>query len=412
MSRLSYRQLIRQERDFRKLWLGDVSSFIGDWFNLIAIIASVQAITDSKLAISGVIVAKTLPNFLMIPIAGPLVDRFDRRRLLLVCDFARALCVLGLIASHLAESLAGLLAFTFVMICFTGIAFPAKKSVLPMVVPREHIGIANALLGGTWSIMLAFGSALGGISVQYLGITASFAIDGVTFLISAMFFFGLPKLIPPAAEAGEGARLIDALRYLRRAPQVLALTCIKPFGSVPNAVVLVVIPLYGTIVFPGQGGPLYMGALYAARGAGAAFGSLALRVVFGDHPRTARRLIAAGYVLILGALTIVAQADAFWLAAFGFFLSALGSGGNWVFSGTLLQLEADPRYHGRVFSLEFGVTTMILAGGGMLVGLAMDYLDVSVAGVTQWWALLAIPGLLFWAGTLMVMRSGKWGIDR
>jgi len=259
MSKLGYRQLLREERDLRNLWLGDVSSFLGDWFNLIAIFTSVQAITDSKLAVASVVVAKTLPNFLMVPIAGPIVDRFERRRLLILCDLVRAACVIGLIASHHAHSVPGLLGFTFAMICFTGIAFPAKKAALPMVVSRDRLGIANAILGGTWSIMLAFGAALGGVAVQYLGVTPAFAIDGGTFLLSASFFARLPTLRPPAAEAGHSTQFIAAWRYLRRTPRVMALTCIKPFQAVPNSIVLVVIPLYATVVFPGQSGALYMG---------------------------------------------------------------------------------------------------------------------------------------------------------
>jgi MFS family permease len=404
MSSVGYRQLLREQRDFRRLWFGDIASFLGDWFNLIAIYTSVQAITSSPLAVAAVVVTKTLPNFFMIPIAGPLVDRFDRRKLLLTCDFARAACVLGLIASHRAGSLLGLYGCTLLMIVFTAIAFPAKKAALPMLVPRERISAANALAGGTWSIMLAIGAALGGAAVHYLGVTASFGIDAVSFLVSAMFFARLPSLIPPAGESGGDARFIDAIRYLRRTPYVQALTCIKPFGSFANSVVLAVIPVYAATVFPGESGPLYMGALYMSRGAGAAVGSLVLRIVFGDSPRALRRLIASGYLMMFAGLSLAAQSGVFWLIAAGFFLSAVGSGGNWVVSGTLLQLEADKSYHGRIFSLEFGVTTLVLAGGSVLVGFVQDHWGVSASEVTQWWAMLTLPPAMFWIGTLVVMR--------
>jgi MFS family permease len=380
----SYRRLLREQRDYRRLWLGDLASFLGDWFNLIAIYTSVQAITDSRLAIAAVVAAKTLPSFLMVPIAGPIVDRFDRRKLLLASDVARAMCVIGLIVSHHARSLVGLYAFSFAMVTFTGVAFPTKKAAMPMLVPRERIGIANALMGGTWSVMLAFGAALGGLAVQYLGVTASFVIDAATYLVSAAFFWGLPALTPPARATAERTGFADGIRYLRRTPYVLALAGVKPFMCVATSVA-VVIPLYGTVVFPLQSGPLYVGILYAVRGAGAAVGSLAVPAIFGQEPRHLRRLIVVGYVLIFLALTLVARAESYWVAALGFFLAAIGSGMNWVLSGTLLQLEADPAFHGRVFSLEFGVTMLVLAGGGLLVGLAQD-------------------SLFFWIGTLAVLR--------
>ena len=62
-----------------------------------------------------------------------------------------------------------------------------------------------------------------------------------------------------------------------------------------------------------------------------------------------------------------------------------------------------------MFALEFGVTTMILAGGGLLVGVALDYFAVSIPGVTQWWALLAAPALVFWLATLAITRFARGG---
>jgi MFS family permease len=403
MKPIGYRRLLADNVAFRRLWLGDVVSFLGDWFNLIALYTSVQSITSTPLAIALVVAVKTVPNFVMIPFAGPIIDRFERRRLLLATDVVRAVCVAGLIGSHAARSLAGLYGFTFAMVCCTGIAFPAKKSVLPMLVAREHVGVANALIGGTWSTMLALGAALGGISVQWLGVTASLVIDGASFLVSAGFFWGLPTLRPPAATEGQSQGFIDGIRYLRRESYVPAVTFVKPLMSLANSVVLATVPLYGGGLFPGRSGPLWVGALYAARGAGATVGSLGLRVLFGDQPRTLRRLILVGYALLFAGLTLMAQASAYSVVAVGVFLSALGSGGNWVFSGTLLQLEADPAFHGRIFSLEFGVTTLALAAGSVLVGVIGDW-GVPVPEITQWWAYLAVPPFLFWLAVLVVMR--------
>ncbi len=402
MDKVGYRQLLRENPDFRRLWFGDISSFFGDWFNLIALYTSVQGISSTSLAIGMVVAAKTVPNFLVIPVAGPIVDRFDRRRLLIVADLIRAVLVLGLIASHHAGSLIGLYACTVAMVTCTGVAFPAKKSALPMLVPARLVGAANALSGGTWSIMLAFGAALGGVAVHYVGITASFGIDAVSFLVSASFFARLPALPAPAAEAGASTTFADGLRYLRRTPYVAALACLKPMMSFPNSVVLVAIPLYAA-AFGGSDAPLYLGILYAVRGAGAATGSLGMRMVFGDDPRVLRRLILFGYACVFGALTLVAHASAFWMAALGFYFAALGSGGNWVYSGTLLQLDADRSYHGRIFSLEFGVSTLVLGGGGPLVGLVNDA-GMPMPDVTQLWAAMALPPALLWLAVLVTMR--------
>lgn len=90
-----YLQLIRQNANFRNLWLGQVISLMGDWFNLIASASLVAHLTQSGLAVGGLFVARMLAQFFMGPFGGALADRFDRKRLLVVTDFARAVIVLG-----------------------------------------------------------------------------------------------------------------------------------------------------------------------------------------------------------------------------------------------------------------------------------------------------------------------------
>ena len=93
-------ELIRTNANFRRLWLGDVASHLGDWFNTIALFTAVERLSGSTQAVVGVFVAKMLPIVAMTPVAGPLIDRFDRRRLLVITDIARAVCALGLIAAY------------------------------------------------------------------------------------------------------------------------------------------------------------------------------------------------------------------------------------------------------------------------------------------------------------------------
>ena len=81
-----YRSLLTQNREYRRLWLAEIVSFLGDWFNTIALYTIVQEMSGSGRAIALVMVAKTLPVFLVVPLAGPIVDRFDRRTILILSD--------------------------------------------------------------------------------------------------------------------------------------------------------------------------------------------------------------------------------------------------------------------------------------------------------------------------------------
>lgn len=406
MSDLGYRQLISTNRGFRHLWLGDLSSFVGDWFNLIALYAAVAELSDSSVAIALVMVVKTLPSFLISPIAGPLVDRFDRRKLLLATDLLRAAGAIGLVVAHLLGSLIGLYAVATLMVCCTGIAFPSKKAALPQLVDTANLNTANALAGGTWSVMLALGSALGGIATDAFGINAAFGLDAVTFVISALMIWRLPALPPPASDSpGGDTRFIEGVRYLRRTPHVQALACLKPLMAFANGA-MVLIPIYGTVAFGGAGGALAIGMLYAARGVGAAVGSFAVRWVIGDRLAALRIWVAIAYGLMVVSFAYLASADNLWQAGLAFFGTTLGSGSIWVFSGTLLQIEADRRFHGRVFALEYGLTTLILAGSAFTLGTLHEW-GIPLADVAITAATMAAGPLLFWIAALLVLRRSK-----
>ena len=363
--------MLRTNADFRRLWLGNLVSFIGDWFNIIALYTAVQGLSSSAQAIAAVMVAKMLPPFLVTPLVGPIIDRVDRRKILIFTDLARAACAAGLAASYLSDSIAGLYICTAILMALGGLALPAKSAVLPMLVPAHHLVVANAIGSGTWSAMLALGAALGGVATETLGIASAFLLDALTFLLAAAWFLGLPRLRPSAGSQIGAGGFREGLRYLANHHYVLVLTCIKPvLGALGGAVVL--IPLFGNGAFQGQSGPLYVGLLFAARGFGSLLGSLGVRFMGANEPRAMRRAIAGGFAMIGASYLALGWIDAFWATAVCFFTAMAGNNTIWVFSGTLLQLETDKSYHGRVFALEFGVTTLVMAGSSWVVGAAVD----------------------------------------
>lgn len=416
--RLGYVALLRQNQALRHLWLGRLVSNLGDWFNLIALFHAVQSFTDSAQAVVLVLVVKTLPIFLMSPISGPIVDRFDRRSLMIAMDAFRALGTVGLLIGFWLDSLIALYVCVTCMVCATGIALPATNAALPMLTEVRHVPMANALLGGTWSVSLALGAALGGVATELLGITAAMCIDGASFILSGLLAARLPKLPAPAVaesasestnERGRGRRdapstgFIDGLRYLRRAPYILCVTSLKSLLQLAGGL-NGLMALYGTVVFANAAGPLYIGILYASRGVGAAIGSLWLRTLFGDDIRTMRKLIIGGYALSGLAFAGLAMATAFWHAAIAFFVSAIGHAVVYVFSGSLLQLEADRRYHGRIFALDIGVMTLVGAVSGYSYGLALD-LGASFSAVVLIGASLALIPIVLWSAVTWRTRA-------
>jgi len=395
---VGYRELLRDNPDFRRLWLAEVVSFLGDFFNTIALYAAVDELSTGTLAFSAVFVAKLLPVFLMTPISGPLIDRFDRRQLMIATDVARAVCALGLIVAYRARSLALLLILLVVMVCFSGVFIPTKTAVVPQVTRSGHLAAANALSAATWSVMLAFGAAAGGVVTALVGIQVSLLFDAFTFLVSAAFLWPLPALSPRAQRLGAATdrSFIAGLRYLGSHGYLSAIIAIKPLLALGGGV-LALLPVFATRLF-GDGGPGAIGLLYTARGLGALVGSLVVGQVVGDRPSTLRRMVAPAFLVIAASWLGLAHAPSLWHAAAGYFFSAVGGGVLWVVSGTLGQLESDNAFRGRVFAVEWGGLTLVMSAMAGLGGFLVERHAWSVRAVARGSAvLLAVPALLWLA---------------
>jgi len=428
-----YKQLLAANPQFRMLWLADLISHFGDWFNTVAVYAIVLRLSDSGQALAAVMIVRTLPAFLVSPLVGPLVDRFDRRRLMIIANLARVLGIAGLLWARQTGSLWGLLASLVWMITWLGVHLPARNAVVPMLTTRTELPVANALSGGTWSIMLAIGAAIGGWATAAFGEVAALVIDGGTFVVSALCLMRLPAMLPPLArsamdveatadaaeesadetsEAGtetrqeQSAGFIAGLRYLARTPKVAALLGIKPMMALAAGGILV-IPIYGDGIFPMARGPAMIGLLYATRGVGAIIGSMVVRKLVGDLPRTLRRMILVGFLFSASGYVVMGFAPSIAMAALGLGIAAIGAGINWVFSGTLIQIYGEPAYHGRLFSLEFGMMTLVFSVMSWLGGVGLDHWDMSARDVATGSGLIMVLPILIGAGVMAAFRRER-----
>ena len=178
---VSYGSLLRGNINFRYLWSGQIVSLLGDWFNLIASATLVAELTQSGIAVGGLFVVRMLAQLLVSPFAGVAADRYNRKRLLILTDIGRAITVLGFLFVREPEQVWLLYVLTIIQMAMSGFFFPARNAILPDIVSRRELGAANALSSATWSVMLAFGAALGGIVAGTLWSLASWMY--VTFQI-------------------------------------------------------------------------------------------------------------------------------------------------------------------------------------------------------------------------------------
>lgn len=182
----AYFRCLRDHPYFTLLWLAETVNTLGMWLNYIATLSLVNEFTGSSgLALSGVVLIRFLPSLVLAPVTGVVADRLNRVRILTAMALAAGLAAAGLAAVH-RPSQAGLL-YGLLALQFTCTAFydPARKAMLPVVVPEADLHLATTIDSFAWSLTGAVGATLGGVAASRLGNRTCFLFDAATYAIAA-----------------------------------------------------------------------------------------------------------------------------------------------------------------------------------------------------------------------------------
>src|ERR1041385_2406640 len=149
-----YIELLRTNRNFRRLWIGRLVSQTGDWFNSVALFTLLLNLTGAGEAVGLVLIIKLLPSFFVGPVAGVVADRFNRKTIMISADIIRGIVVLGFLLVRSPEQVWLLYVLAGVEIAISTFFDPAKSAAIPGIVTREELISANALSSASWSITL------------------------------------------------------------------------------------------------------------------------------------------------------------------------------------------------------------------------------------------------------------------
>jgi MFS family permease len=396
--------VLRTNRNFRLLYIGQAISQLGDWFNSVAVYALLLDLTGSATAVAWMMIVQFLPIAIVGPVAGVVVDRVDRRRLMIAADLIRGTLILGLLLVRDREHV--WLAYVVMALTVSAQAFfePARTATMPNITTREELMPANALSSATWAAMLAVGASVGGLVTVVSGRNWAFVINAASFYVSAAFLSRTRyDSTPPAVQrpSGIGALtglpdLLEGLRYVRRHSHVAALMFVKAGWGLAGGVLLL-LTVFGQRVFPVAGTTAAgIGILYGARGIGAGLGPIALRWILGQEPRTLRRSIGPAYFVVGGFYVALAAASRLPLAALCVLCAHFGGSILWVFSTVLLQMEVPDRFRGRVFAAELALVTLASSISSYATAFALDRVGWSPRQASLVLGLLfAIPGVLW-----------------
>jgi MFS family permease len=379
-----------RQRNFALLWFGGLISFAGDWALIIALPVFVYDLTGSTLATGVMFIAQSLPRLLFGPLAGVLVDRWDRKRTLVAANLAQAAVLPLLLLVQSVDMLWLLYLVAFVQTSVSLFVHPAESSLVPRLVGEERLLPANSLLAFNWELTRLVAPPLGGLLMGTLGLTSIVLLDSISFLLAAILLALIaipPAMRPdkhadqqPAGIAAVWEELVAGLRYARYDRLVSALFIIAGTSMISEGI--------GNVLgFPWlkealHGGALERGWLASAQAVGGLLGGLAIGHV-------ARRIqpvaLMTGSGVILGAASLaliniaalpIPPALVMPLALV--LKAAQGAPiiGFYVSLETLLQKSVPDRFRGRIFGAYGAACALAMLAGQAIASFMGDRLGV------------------------------------
>jgi MFS family permease len=385
------------------LWAAQAISNFGDWFGLLALYALIGTYSDSEFLLGLIIVVKMLSLAVFSPLAGYITDRFNRRKLMILCDILRAIAVLGILFVQTESMLWLAFVLTSFQMMISAIFEPAKTASIPNVASKEDLVNANIISTATWSIIFTSGMAIGGFATELLGIKTVLILDAGTYLLSSWFIY---KAVIPQTEMTEEEKektknplvgIIDGAKYLIENPQVLRPSIAKgTSSSFLGGLVYMLIIISEEIFMMGSIG---LGLLYAARGFGTGIGPIIGRRLFRDEKDW---VMVMGIAIFTSGVmyVMVGFADAIWVMILFVLLAHTASGANWVKSTVLLQKRTIDVFRGRVFSTEWLLFTIMNSISVVCASLILEYQIMNVKDLMMIYGVLMGLAGIWWSFTI------------
>jgi len=412
ISLTAYLRLLRRNSNFRRLWLAQIVSELGDWFYTLAIYSLLLQLTGRASSVALALVLQVLPQTLIGPAAGVINDRVRRKRVMITADLVRMVIVLAMILVRSRSTVWMVYPLLLLETLMAAFFEPARTAVIPSITAREDVLLANTLSSATWSVNLLIGASVGGVVAALLGRDPVFVLNALSFMVSAILISRM-RFEEPHAKAAAPLRARDAIdfspvlegiRYVRKDRRLLTAV----FGKAgelmigPSWVLFTVMGVHYFHVHirgidPQRGAMLGMSLLLGARGIGAVFGPLFSARWAGQSDRRLQLGVLFGYLTIGTGYFGLGVSPNVWVACLFIALAHCGGSTVWVFSTTLLQLNTEDRFRGRVFSADLGFAMLTVAIGAYICGVFLDH------GVS---ARMVACG----TGLLMLLPSILWGL--
>ncbi len=388
---------LRSNRDFRLLWTGELISQTGSQITLVAVFIQVFELTDSSAAVGAIGLAQLGPLIVLTLLGGPLIDRFDRRRLMVLAAAGQAVASAALLAGALMGDPPLVLVYVAAGLAggLSGFSLSTRSAVTPNTVPAAQLSNALAINQVMWQTCQIAGPALGGLIVARIGLSWAYGLDVASFA-GAIVATLLMTPQPPhdGAASTPGVRgVIEGFRYLK-GRRVLQSTFTADLIAMIFGMPRALFPVLAVTQF--HRGEEVVGALFSAVAVGALLGALTTGWV-GRVRRQGLAVLVAVAVWGLGVVAFGLVGDRLWLAFACLAVAGAADVISAVFRGTILQQSVPDDLRGRLSAVH-----IVVVAGGPRVG---DFEAGLVASVFTPTVSVVSGGLACVAGVLVLAAA-------
>ncbi|MGX5540624.1 MFS transporter [Bacillus wiedmannii] len=372
---VSYSTLLKTNNNFNKLFYGQTLSVLGDWFHTVALVTFVYSITESPFMIALTFISKGLPQLLLSPFIGGVVDRFSKKKILIFTDVLRGMIVLTyLFALYKIE----IIFISNICLSVLSCLFePAKQATLKNIVHQNHFVTANSLSSTMNGFMSIMGASLGGIIAQSLHIEFAFLVNSLSYFISAYFIYNMsvPSHDTFSKKKAFFTDIKDGYTYILQTKIILTLILVGISWGIIGGAYQLLLTIYAEKIFHTN-----IGILYTVQGAGLMMGSLLVNLYIFKNKEKMKKLFGWAYFLQGIFFLAFILSDQLISGIITLLCMRIAGGIIVPLDTTLLQTYTKETMMGKVFSFHYSIYGSLIQLSMFFTGWLLEILSPQIIG--------------------------------
>jgi MFS family permease len=391
MDSLTYVQLLRRNHSFRRLWIGQVISELGNWFNFIAALGLVRVVSNAAPEVTTLILlARLVPFTLFGPLAGAFVDRWSRRTVMIVTDLVRVVVALAFLLVRGPEDLWIAYLATALLSVLSVFFEAARNAALPNITGEKDLLAGNALMFSSRFLFMSLGAALGGWTAANVGYQAAFIVNALSFVVSAYSVWLVPEAEtrqrsietnkPRKLYSGYWTDIRTGWAYIITHGPVATILATNIVWAIGGGAINLISDRLGALVFAGENNiseDAAVAALYFANGMGLFLGMMIARRVGIYFEMKNRTIGYIGWSLLVQGIVFAFAGivPTLWLACLMLLISRVLLGAEFAVQEALLMRLVPDNLRGRVSTTDRAAEMLVWSFSTAVAGWSLHWIN-------------------------------------